>query len=253
MESSEEVLNGGNVANVVVRVGVTVCKPATSATPAVEALLKHLLAAGFPAAPQALGLDERGRHVLEYVPGQRADTLSPLTDDELHRLGGLIRQLHDTTSTFVPPPDARWQVIIPPDRQDLVVHHDLAPWNLIRDGDRWVFIDWDNAGPGSRLWDLAYAVVTFACLWADQDPVAAAARLRALVAGYQPDSQQRSALPAMLATRTRAMYDLLLRGHVSGRQPWAQLYAAGHGRPWLQATHFLEQHEQLWAEALHVS
>ena len=28
-------------------------------------------------------------------------------------------------------------------------------WNLVRDRDRWVFIDWDGARPGSRLWDLA--------------------------------------------------------------------------------------------------
>lgn len=252
MEPSEEVLSGGNVADIVVRVGATVRKPATPATPAVEALLTHLRAAGFPAAPQTLGVDDRGRHVLEYVPGERADTLPPLTHDELHRLGNLIRQLHDTTSTFVPRPGARWQVIIPPDRQDLVVHHDLAPWNLIRDRDRWVFIDWDNAGPGSRIWDLAYAAHTFAALWADQDPVAGAARLRVLVDGYRLDGEQRSTLPATLAARARAMYDLLRQGHLTGRQPWAQLYAAGHWRPWLQATRFLEQHERLWAEALNV-
>ncbi|MDX6540706.1 MAG: hypothetical protein QOI71_2316, partial [Gaiellales bacterium] len=36
---AEEVLAGGNVAAVVVRVGATVRKPATPATPAVHALL----------------------------------------------------------------------------------------------------------------------------------------------------------------------------------------------------------------------
>jgi len=56
----------------------------------------------------------------------------------------------------------------------------------------------------------------------------------------------------MLAARTREMYDLLQQGHLSGHQPWAQLYAAGHGRPWLQATQFIEQNQRLWAEALDV-
>lgn len=63
-----------------------------------------------------------------------------------------------------------------------------APFGLVarvRDGDRWVFIDWDGAGPGSRLWDLAYTASTFV-------PFCAAAtvvdgpRLRALADGYGP-------------------------------------------------------------------
>ena len=61
-------LTGGNVAGQVVRVGDTVRKPVTSATPAVEALLRHLEAAGFAGAPRTLGRDERGRQVLEYIP-----------------------------------------------------------------------------------------------------------------------------------------------------------------------------------------
>jgi hypothetical protein len=35
----------------------------------------------------------------------------------------------------------RWNVVIPPDRRDLICHHDLAPWKLACNGDRWVFID----------------------------------------------------------------------------------------------------------------
>jgi thiamine kinase-like enzyme len=41
-------------------------------------------------------------------------------------------------------------VVIAPDREDLICHHDLAPWNLVRDGDRWVFIDWDGACPAAE-------------------------------------------------------------------------------------------------------
>jgi len=51
-------------------------------------------------------------------------------------------------------------VLIPdPAAGDLICHSDLAPWNLVRNEQRWVFIDWDNAGPSSRLWDLGYAAL----------------------------------------------------------------------------------------------
>ncbi len=145
-------LPGGNVADAVVRIGATVRKPPTPATPAVEALLEHLAAVGFPAAPRTLGRDDIGRHVLEYVPGETADRLRPLTADELRRLGALVREFHDAVEGFQPPPDAQWDVAVPPDRADLICHNDLAPWNLVRSGDRWVFIDWDGAGPGCGTW-----------------------------------------------------------------------------------------------------
>jgi Phosphotransferase enzyme family len=246
----EEILPGGNVSGEVVRVGATVRKQATLATPAVEALLAYLNAAGFAAAPRTLGQDERGRHVLEYIPGPLADTLPPLDRDGLHRVGGIIRDLHDTTAGFTPSPGARWTVVIPPDGRDLICHHDLAPWNLVRDGDRWVFIDWDMAGPGSRLWDLAHAAAGFVPLAPGGDPAADGPRLRVLADGYGLDARQRAALPGVLAARVRAMYDLLRRGARTGEQPWADLYAAGHGGHWGPAADYIDRHLAEWAQAL---
>src|SRR4029079_18666368 len=116
------------------------------------------------------GVDERGREVLEFVPGavpwpERFDLLDP--DHQLHRVARLVRDFHDAVSDFAPPPDARWQVLIPADGNEIVAHHDLAPWNLVVDDARWAFIDWDCAAPGTRLWDLAYAVHGFVPLSAN--------------------------------------------------------------------------------------
>jgi hypothetical protein len=134
--SVEHVLEGGNVAEAVVRVGSTVRKPASVATAAVEALLDHFARVGFSGAPRSLGRDELGRHVLEFIPGEIAYTQPPLTAFELGRLGAFIRELHDAAESFKPPPTPQWDVVIAPDREDLVCHHDLVPWNLVRDGER---------------------------------------------------------------------------------------------------------------------
>lgn len=243
-------LHGGNIAGVVVRVGMTVRKPVTSATPAVEALLGHLTAVGFAGAPRTLGVDGQGRHSVEFVLGRLADTLPALTGPELCRLGALVRALHDAAAEFVPPPAARWQVAIAPDREELVCHHDLAPWNLVRDGQRWVFIDWDGAGPGSRLWDSANVVATFVPLWGGGESAVCADRSRMLVDGYGLTVLERRELLPLLPARVRAMYDLLRRGADTGRQPWARLHAEGHGEHRRAATDFIEQHRALWAEAL---
>jgi hypothetical protein len=100
MADQEEVLAGGNVAAQVVRIGATVRKPVTPATPAVEALLAHLSQVGFDGAPRHYGRDEQGRQVLEYVPGLIAHGRR-LTTAELARVAGLIRELHDALESFV--------------------------------------------------------------------------------------------------------------------------------------------------------
>jgi Ser/Thr protein kinase RdoA (MazF antagonist) len=103
-------------------------------------------------------------------------------------------------------------VVIPPGREDLICHHDLAPWNLVTGADRWVFIDWDGAGPGSRLWDLAYAMKGFVPLTGQGDPSADAPGLRALADGYGLSAGQRRRLPPLIGAHTWGMADLLERG-----------------------------------------
>jgi len=249
-EEEEHVLAGGNVADGVVRVGRTVRKPTTAATPAVTALLRHLESAGFDGSPRHLGMDGSGRQVLEFVPGATAHTQSALGIPELVRLGGLIRRLHDATQTLRRPREATWEVAIPADRDELICHHDLAPWNLVRDGERWVFIDWDGAGPGSRLWDLGYAAHGFVPLQTGGDPDVDGPRLRALADGYGLDEEQRRALPALTAAHIRGMYDLLRDGHRTGAQPWARLWAEGHGDHWGPAAEYVERHLDRWTAAL---
>ncbi|TDD46759.1 aminoglycoside phosphotransferase family protein [Kribbella antibiotica] len=246
---AEEILTGGNVAAEVVRVGATVRKPALPQTAGVEALLEHL--AGSEFAPRTLGRDERGRHVLEYIPGAIAETLTPFSLEDLHRVGRLIRELHDAMEGFAAPTDAAWQVVVPdPAGGDLICHNDLAPWNLVCNEDRWVFIDWDNAGPATRLWDLGYAATGFVPFTPDGDVRVDGPRLRALVDGYGLDEAQREALPAQIAAHTRGSYDLLVDGHRTGTQPWARLYTEGHGDYWGPTAAYIEANHDAWLTAL---
>jgi Ser/Thr protein kinase RdoA (MazF antagonist) len=246
VDQREEVLAGGNVSTEVVRVGDTVRKPATEATSGIEAFLDHLRHVGFTAAPRSLGRDERGRHVLEFIPGATVDMSIPLSTRELRRIGLIVRQLHTASQSFKPPASAKWNVAIEPDSKVLICHHDLAPWNLVRDGERWVFIDWDGSAPGSPLWDLAYATQTFVPLVRGGEPANDAARLRSLVDAYGLDSADREKFPEKIFERTQAMHDLLVRGAHSGQQPWARLHAEGHADHWGQAANYIERNLAVW-------
>jgi Ser/Thr protein kinase RdoA (MazF antagonist) len=170
--------------------------------------------------------------------------------DGLHRAGRLIREFHDIAADFVPPPDAHWDVVIPADRDELICHHDLAPWNLLCDGDRWVFIDWDGAGPGSRLWDLAWSITGFVPFTPDGDPASDAPRVRAIADGYALTADQRRELPRLIGAHARGMFDLLSSSARTGRQPWARLYAEGHGDYWGPVADYSDRHIETWTRAI---
>jgi Ser/Thr protein kinase RdoA (MazF antagonist) len=254
----ETPLSGGNMTGEVVRVGDTVRRPAGPWTPAVHALLTHLHAVGFRGAPRPLGMDERGREVLTYLPGvvpwPDLDLLGP--EDGLRRVARLIRDLHDAVADFTPPPDARWQVLIPAEvpagSAGIIAHHDLAPWNLVVRDERWAFIDWDVAAPGSREWDLAYAMRGFVPLTANpayrRDD--AAARLGVFADAYGLSERQRTDLVPMLARRAAAMHDLLADGSARGVSPWARLWREGHGEAWRADAEYIAAREADWHRAL---
>jgi hypothetical protein len=239
----EEQLAGGNVGPRVVRVGNTVRRPSGFWTRSVDALLRHLDDVGYEGAPRPLGFDARGRHVLEFVEGDTQMPFGP-TDPvaAARRVGSLVRDFHDASAEFTPPADARWNVVITPDAEDLVVHHDLAPWNLVLSPGRWVFIDWDNAGPGTRMWDLAYAAHGFVPLTPGVPLASACRRLVALADGYRLDEEGRRSLADLLVPRIRSMFDLLRDGHRRGVDPWGRLWVEGHGRVWWEDAEYVRRH-----------
>jgi hypothetical protein len=157
----EEPLLGGNQ-SASVRIGDTVHRRAGPWTPAVHALLAHLQRVGFGAAPEAIGMDEQGRAVLGFVPGDvHPGWPDPLPqwmyEDEITLIAaaGLLRRYHDSLDGFVAPPDAQWRFVAP-GAHDVICHNDWSPGNAVFQGHvPIVMLDWDSAGPGSRRWDLA--------------------------------------------------------------------------------------------------
>ncbi|GAA1398384.1 phosphotransferase [Luteococcus peritonei] len=245
-QHSEEVLAGGNATDQVVRIGQTVRKPWLETSGRAMALLEHVRSAGIDV-PRFHGRDEQGRMVLDHVPGTMAIDLAPLDEHTVHRVGALVRSIHDACADLPVPQD--WPVLLPAPHPDLLCHNDLATWNLVVDGDRLVFIDWDGAGPSNRLWDLAYAAIAFAHLFADADPAASARRLAALLDGYDADEAMRAALPEAMAARAEAMWHHLREAHRTGWEPWASMYVEGHGETWQQSAAFIRRHQELWRRA----
>jgi Ser/Thr protein kinase RdoA (MazF antagonist) len=230
----EQPLSGGNInPDGVVKVGDTVRRVAGPWTPAVHALLRHLAAGAYPA-PVPLGLDERGREILSFVPGEpvwpdRVDLVR--SSSGLRRAGRLVADYHDAQQSFVAPAGAAWRNDgrDPSGSEEVLAHNDLAPWNLIA-GPAWTFIDWDLVAPGRRRWDLAWALHTFAGLWPDSgyDDREVVERVGAFSDGARVARRDRPGLLATVVERTRFAADEIRRRAARGEPAYVRLAADGH-------------------------
>lgn len=163
---------GGNL-NDAVRVGDTVRRRTGPWTPAVHALLGYLAEREFPA-PRVRGIDEEGREILEYIPGEaHSGTFEAMpgrvwADEHLIAAAKLLRRYHDVVAGFDPPADAMWRLVAPT-RAEVICHNDWSPWNALFQNDHFALtLDWDLAGPGTRLWDIANAAYAWAPLTSDK-------------------------------------------------------------------------------------
>lgn len=252
---AEVPLAGGDVTDGVVRVGDTVRRPVRAHSPAVHALLRHLEDAGFGGAPRFLGVDERGREILSYVPGRTPPAPLPAYaagDDALVGVARLLRRYHDAVAGFAAPEGTAFDTHAASncdDEPELIGHCDLTPDNVVfRDGTPVAMIDFDLARPTTRLFD----VVTTLRHWApvadpiDRDPAhrtaAVGPRIARFCAAYGLDDDDRARLlPALRQRIDRSHAAMRDRARTLGGA-WARMWAEGAGTGLVRARDWLDLH-----------
>lgn len=162
---------------------VRVHRPTGPWTPAVHELLEHLASCGLDGVPRVRGFDDAGREVLDYLPGR---TLDPETerasDDELSDAAAWLRRFHDAVRGFTPGPREWRQGMQDLAAGEVICHNDPGLYNWVVGEQGFAgMIDWDRAGPGRPVDDLAFLCWSGVPLLREI-PVADAARRLALAA-----------------------------------------------------------------------
>ncbi|TME96863.1 MAG: aminoglycoside phosphotransferase family protein [Chloroflexi bacterium] len=182
----EERLGGGRSTTGVVRIGETLRRPVGPWTPTIHAFLRHLHASGFAAAPEVFGLDDQGREILSYIPGETwGDHIDPdepktelvtvrpwpeatRSESALAEIGRLYSDLHRAARGFRPTAPIWREYELPMHEGEIVCHGDAGPWNVVyREGLPVALIDWDGAQPNLPINDLATIAWSFVPLGPD--------------------------------------------------------------------------------------
>jgi hypothetical protein len=230
----------GGVANRgrVVRIGETVRRPLRRTSPATHALLRHLAAVGFDGAPRLLGIDEQGREVLGYIPGETVIRPYPdwaFTEEALVSVAHLLRDYHRSVADFDPGPCTWPQSPPAPFAGGLVSHNDPNLDNVVfRDGRAVALIDFDLAAPGSRLWDVACAARQWAPLRPDShihDPRRGSAfeRLRVFLDAYGAEDVDPSSFAAAVR-QNQEWFGRLIERYVAAGHEGFSAYARSETR-----------------------
>ncbi|WP_213009576.1 aminoglycoside phosphotransferase family protein [Paractinoplanes toevensis] len=156
----------------VVRIGDTVRRPLYPWSATIHDLLLFLERAGFPYSPRFLGLDEDGREVLTYLPGDSGPEgwSRVVTDEGLVAMARLLREYHDVVAAYRPTSTAWAAAVSSGGPGEIVCHGDFGPWNLVWRGNQPVgILDWDYAWPQPPRHDVAYALEYVAPFRSDED------------------------------------------------------------------------------------
>lgn len=167
------------------RVGRRVRRPTGPWTPAVHEYLAFLSEAGLRGIPEVHGVED-GREILSYVPGRGVPLDEVVLDDVLVEAAAWLRDFHDIAEDFRPPGPRRWrQAEVELEPGQIVCHNDPGTYNWIIEGGHFVaMVDWDMAGPGQRIDDLAFLAWTGLPLDRDADDDEVMRRLDLLVDAY---------------------------------------------------------------------
>ena len=263
-----EPLAGGDVTEGLVRVGETVRRPASSSSDTVRRVLQHLEAVGFDGAPQWLGIDQLGRDVLSFVPGEVAGRPWPDWVADAERAASvarLVRRLDDVMRTLgvpswaadAPQPEigeAPASVAPPP---TMLGHLDITPENVVFvDGRATALIDFDLVRPTTRVEEVADMLLWWAGWMAPEDrdralhAVDPGERGRLLVDVYGlEEADRRRLVPVAVNHARRSWHSMRWRAeHLGGG--WQRMWDAGVGDRIRRREAWLREQEPVLRRAL---
>lgn len=152
-----------------------VFRPSHEWTGNVHGFLRFLHEHGFLKVPYPFGINENGQEMVSFVEGEVFNeelSQEAKSDEVLISFAKLIRTFHDLGAEYIKllKGNENWMLPVLTNIETMC-HGDLAPYNTVLKDKKVVgLIDFDTLHPGSRLWDIAYALYRWIPLMTNENP-----------------------------------------------------------------------------------
>jgi len=153
----------------------------------VHELLDYLRANGLRGIPDVLGIDDQGRESLSYVEGRGVNVDKEIVlDNVLEEAVVWLREFHDLVEAYRPSGARIWRGGESSlGDGEIICHNDPGAYNwIIQSGHFVAMVDWDVAGPGKPIDDLAFLAWTAIPLYREIPLEDVVRRLDILVDAY---------------------------------------------------------------------
>lgn len=152
-----------------------VYRPSHEWTSNVHDFLRYLHKCGFVKVPLPQGINEDGQELVSFVDGEVFNnelSQDARSDDTLISFAKFIRKFHDLGADYIECLNGNEKWMLPVQTEiETMCHGDLAPYNTALEGKRVVgLIDFDTLHPGSRIWDVSYALYRWIPLMSEDNP-----------------------------------------------------------------------------------
>lgn len=172
--------------------------------------------------------------------------LEPRESTALRSTGRLLRDYHEATVDIANTSEDRW-MFPPMEPREVICHSDFAPYNCVFYSGRAVaIIDFDTAHPGSRAWDLAYALYRFAPFTERQNVDGfgnlqqQAARARVFLDAYGAAPRLCADAVSTFVPRLQALVDFMRGAADKGDERFQQHIDDGHVALYLSDIAYME-------------
>lgn len=248
----DEILHGGREGKISKNEN-KVIRPGNEWTLHVQSFLSFMHDNGFCNIPKPYGINEDGMEVVSFVDGVVYNDSLPkeiLTDEVLVEVARLLRRYHDIGAGYAQQlaGDEVWML---PKHSPIEVmcHGDFAPYNVtFVDGHVHGIIDFDTLHPGSRIWDIAYAVYRWIPFVSPKNPDYRYSlneqirRLKLFVDTYDLKDEERKQLPDKIVERIGSLVTFMRNEATSGNEDVQKNIDEGHVKLYLDDIQYIEEH-----------
>ena len=248
-ELTKETLLGGRVGKIH-KVQDKVIRPVNKWTGDIHRFLQFLHEEGADFVPKPHGINENGEEVLSFVPGDVFNSLPKglLTDTVLISAAKLLLKFHTFSGKYISRLTQNEQWMLPVVTPiEVMCHGDFAPYNVTMIEDvAFGIIDFDTLHPGSKMWDIVYAVYRWVPIEASEQDVLGEQirKVKLFLDTYGVTTASKECFVELLIKRLEALVNFMSQEAANGNEDFELHIAEGHLQKYLDDIEYLRIHEK---------